>query len=380
MRARPVRAGAHDIVVLVASVVAFVAYGWDPSAWLSTVPYVVALALLAFMDVELPHGDTVDVDAAVVIASAYIFGPSVTLGMVFVARLFAHLVQNRMSPQWGLVQSISKRAVGVGAGTVALMASAAVSWGRAEVYAEVLVAGLAYVGAALLYSQIGLAIERQDSIVRMTASNVALQGPVLAAEVSVAILTVLIHDAMGVWGLALVLFLAAMTRQSFALLLDVRQGYQATVEALVGAMEAQKVHGTGIGNRVAIVARAAGAEYGWFGRSLENMGYAALLIHFGLSFVTRDEATGEARATPLAEVEFLRPVAPIVEVAESPRLSAPVPRRTLVAAYIVSLCVAQLSPGRAERMVAGLSGQLTPKERWRSEDAVARALQKSSVG
>lgn len=376
---RSTRAGAHDIVVLVVAATLLIAYEGGPTPWETALPYTVALILLAFMDVHLPHGDTVDVDAAVVIASTYIFGPITALGMVFVSRGVAHLVQYRLRPRSEIVPSIAKRAVGIAASTAALVPLSALALGRAEIYLNGFVAGIAYVLVSLVYSQIGLALERQDSVIRMTAGNLALQGPVLAAEVCVAILTVLIHDEMGIWGLALVLFLAVMTRQSFALLLDVRHGYQATVEALVGAMEAQGIHETGIGSRAAIVARAAGAEYGWFGKSLENMGYAALLIHFGLSFVTRDETTGEARPTPLAEVEFLRPVAPIVEVAETPRLSAPVTRRTLVKAYIVSLCVARLTPGRAEKKVAGLSGQLTPRERWRAEDAVERALRKSGI-
>jgi len=376
---RPVRAGAHDIVVVVIAATLMLAYEGLLAAWQAAWPYTAALVLLAFMDVRLPHGDTVDVDTAVVIAGAYIFGPIAALGMVFASRLIAHLIQYRLRPNWEVLPSVSKRCVGIAASAAVLTPISTLALGRAEVYAEVSIAGLAYVSASLVYSQIGLALERQDSVLRMTAGNLALQGPVLAAEVCVAILTVLIHDEMGIWGLALVLFLAVMTRQSFALLLDVRQGYQATVEALVGAMEAQGIHETGMGSRAAMVARAAGAEYGWFGRSLENLGYAALLIHFGLGFMTRDEATGEARPTPLAEVEFLRPVAPIVEVAEAPRLGTPVSRRTLVKAYIASLCVSKLTPGRADRMVAGLSGRLTPRERWRAEDAVERALRKSVV-
>ncbi|MDY0087903.1 MAG: hypothetical protein RBS78_05080 [Coriobacteriia bacterium] len=371
--------GAHDIAVLVAATVAYVAHGWQPSEWLSALPYAIALATLALMDVELPHGDTVDVDASVVIACVYIFGPMPTLGMVLLARTIAHLLRYARTRTWTLVPALAKRVIGIAAATLALNAVSSVSFGRIQVYVEVFVVGLAYTLASLIYAQISLALTRRDSIVRMTLANLVLQGPVLAAEMSVAILVVLVREGMGIWGLVLVMLLAVMTRQSFVLLLDTRQGYQSTIEALVGAMEAQLVHGSGVGNRVAALARAAGAEYGWFGRSLENMGYAALLVHFGLSFVMRDEETGEVRPTPLAEVEFLRPVAPIVEIAENPQVSAPVQRSVTIAAYIVALSVAHMNPQRAERMVAGLSARLTPKERWRCEDAVARAAQKQAA-
>lgn len=371
------RVGSHDIVVLTIAALIVAAQGGQPCQhWLPTLPYVAGLVVLALMDVELPHGDTVDVDTAVVVASIYIFGPSLTLGMVFSGRVLAYLLQYGKARRRDVVPALAKRVVGVGAAAMALAALNGLPLGQFRTYVDVLAAGMAYTIVSLVYAQVGLAVERRDSVIRMTVANVALQGPVLAAEISVATLMVVTHGAMGAWVLLLVLFLAAMTRQSFALLLDVRQGYQATIEALVGAMEAQRIHGSGIGHQVAALARSAGAEYGWFGKTLENVGYAALLVHFGLSFVTQDNELGEIRPTPLAEVEFLRPVAPIVEVAENPRTNVPVRRRVLAAAYIVTLSVGQLNPERTERMMAGLSARLTPEERWRCEDAVNRASDK----
>ncbi|MBE0417747.1 MAG: hypothetical protein IBX63_08270 [Coriobacteriia bacterium] len=373
------RAGAHDIAVLVAAVTVLVISGWDALDWPSALPYLFALVILSLMDIRLPHGDSVDVDSAVIIASVYLFGPAIAAWLVFISRILAHVALHGLSFSWSLAASISKRIVGISAGFAILWLVPSPSWERAQIFMEVLALGLAYVTAGLLYGQVSLAAERRDSILRMAASNIALQGPVLATGVSVGILTVLIHDGMAVWGLLLVLFLALTTRQSFALLLDVRQGYQATVEALIGAMEAQQSHELGVGSEVAIMARAAGAEYGWFGKSVENMGYAALLLHFGLSFTSWDDATTTARPTPLAEVQFLRPVAPIVEAAKNPPTKVSVTRRTLIAAYIVALCISRLSPARTDAMVASLAGQLMPKERWRSEAAVERAARKLGV-
>jgi hypothetical protein len=134
-----------------------------------------------------------------------------------------------------------------------------------------------------------------------------------------------------------------------------------------------------VGSEVAILARTAGAEYGWFGKSVENMGYAALLLFFGLSFTSWDDDTVAARPTPLAEVQFLRSVAPIVETAAKPSTQVPVARRTLIASYIVALCISHLSPDRADEMVASLAARMTPKERWRAEAAVERAARKPNA-
>jgi hypothetical protein len=376
---RPLRAGAHDIAVLVAAVAVMAMSGWPALDWMVALPYLLALVVLSLMDVQLPHGDSVDVDSAVVIASVYLFGPIVAVWLVVVSRVLAHVALHGLSFSWGLASSLSKRIVGITAGYAILWLMPPLSWERAQVFAEVFALGFAYVVASLLYGQVSLAAERRDSILRMAAGNVALQGPVLAAGISVGILTVLIHDEMAVWGLLLVLLLAVTIRQSFALLLDVRQGYQATVEALIGAMEAQQAHDFGVGSEVAILARTAGAEYGWFGKSVENMGYAALLLYFGLSFTSWDDDTVAARPTPLAEVQFLRSVAPIVETAAKPSTQVPVARRTLIAAYIVALCIFHLSPDRADTMVASLAARMTPKERWRAEAAVERAARKPSA-
>jgi len=376
---RILRAGAHDIAVLVTAVTVLAMSGRDMPDWSSVIPYLAVLFMLSLMDVQLPHGDSVDIDSAVIIASVYLFGPVAATWLVFISRILAHMALHGFSLHWGLASSIAKRIVGISAGFAVLWLVPPPAWERAQIFVEVLALGLVYVAAGLLYSQVTPAAERRDSILRMAAGSVALQGPVLASGVSVAILTVLIHDEMTVWGLVLVLFLALTTRQSFALLLDVRQGYQTTVEALVGAMEAQKSHEPGVGSEVAIMARTAGAAYGWFGKPVENMGYAALLLYFGLSFTSRDDSVASVRPTPLAEVRFLRPVAPIVEAAQRPPGQVPVPRRTLIAAYITALCVSRLSPARADTMVANLAGQLTPKERWRSEAAVEHAARQADA-
>lgn len=373
---RTLRAGAHDIAVLVAAVTVMAMSGWESFDWTAALPYLLVLVVLSLMDVDLPHGDSVDVDSAVVIASVYLFGPVLAVWLVFASRILAHLTLHGLSPSWSLAAALSKRIVGISVGYAGLWLMPLLPWGRAQVFGEVLVLGIAYVAVGLLYAQVTLAMERSDSVFRMAASNITLQGPVLATGVSVGILTVLIHDDMAVWGLLLVLFLAITIRQSFALLLGVRQGYQATIEALIGAMEAQQTDEHGIGREVAILARRTGAEYGWFGKSVEDLGYAALLVYFGLSFTSWDDGEAAARPTPLAEVQFLRPVAPIVEAATKPSAKVPVARRTLIAAYIVALCISQLSPARAEEMVASLAAQMSPRERWRAEAALERVLRK----
>lgn len=378
LMSRPLGAGAHDVAVLVAAVAVMVmsTSSWVGSDWAAPLSYLLALVVLSLMDVQLPHGDSVDVDSAVVVASVYLFGPATAVWLVLISRVLAHIALNGLTLSWSLAASISKRIVGIAAGSAFLWITPTLSWQRSQVFVEVFTLGSAYVVAALLYGQVSLAAERRDSVLRMAAGNIALQGPVLATGVSVGILTVLIHDQMAVWGLLLVLLLAVTIRQSFALLLDVRHGYQATVEALIGAMEAQQAHEFGVGSGVAVLARTAGAEYGWFGKSVENMGYAALLLYFGLSFTAWDEDMAAARPTPLAEVQFLRPVAPIVETAAKPSAQVPVSRRTLTTAYMVALCIHHLSPSRADTMVASLAAQMTPKERWRAEAAVERATRK----
>lgn len=337
----------------------------------------VAMIVINLLDLVLPHGDSVDIDSALVIAALYLVGPAGAL----LAAVGAWLVARALTGGWRRIRAVrggvAKRVAGLVFATPVWVALTQGSLdGSVETYLALLAAGALFVLAQLAYGQLAVAYLRADSPLRMTLSNLALQGPLLASSVSVAILTAMIYEGMTIWGLALMAFLLLAMRQSFALLLDVRNAYHSTVEALVGAMEAQRPGEPGVGERVAMLARRAGAEFGWFGSAVETLGYAALLHYFDLGFVTADQAGGEERPTPLSEVKFFEPVAPIV------RLLACVDadsghERDLVSAYIVARSLAALELSDGAEVAACLEPRIAAETVARVDRAVAKAREKA---
>lgn len=339
--------------------------------------FLIALTVVSLLDIMLPHGDSVDVDSALLVAGLYILGPETLIPVAVLARSIAHIAGRDRRKASPFINSLAKRVAGLVAATpLALLLS---TWDTSRVGAEylgVLAPGALFVLVELLYGQVSSAISRRDSVIRMLLGNLALQGAFLAAGVSVAMLTVIIYEEMTVWGLALMTFLVAIMRQSFALLIEVRSAYHSTIEALIGAMEAQHPTREGLGEKVAALARRTAAEYGWFGSKVETVGYAALLRYFSLSFESVDSATGGVRPTPLAEVRFLRPVEPLLAVLsgsgrhESDSVA-------VIGAYMVALALRSCSPGQDTEILDRVGSRLSERTRRRIDRVHERALKKT---
>ena len=339
------------------------------------VQFIIAMVFVSLLDVFLPHGDSVDIDTPLVVASLYLFGPAATVAMVLTSRLIAYVVRNGGREIDVLVNGLLKRLVALvaAAGALDLLRSDLVGQ-RLNEYIELFVVGAVFILVQLVVGQLDMVVRRGDSLFRTLRGSIAIQSPVLAASASIAVLAVIVHDGMGVWGLVVTLFLVVTMRQSFSLFLDVRQAYKATIETLIGAMEIQSPEEKGLGERVARLARIAGSELGWFGRRIEHMGYAALLVHYGLSFNRRDGESGELTSTPLADVEFLRPVEPIVSVVRGEADERP-GEREMVAAYLVSQAFGHVQGYRlqaSERIARQLDEATLVKADKAFERAVAK--------
>ncbi len=319
----------------------------------------VALFVISLLDIGLAHGDTADVDTALLVAGIYLYGAPSMLLMCTAVRVVVHLLLRRGDKTVELLDSLAKRyaAILVGAGALKIIGNIQVN-PVFDDYLRVVLLGAVYVIVQLMTAQMGRARDRHDSIFRLLVGNLVLQGPLVAAGISVAVLTVVIIEDMGPWGIALTLLLLVIMRQSFALLLDIRSSYQLTIEALVGAMEAQRPEGRGVGEEAAAFARAVAAELGWFGARVERVGYAALLYYYGLTLSSRAADKNGPGTNPLSDVEFLRPVRPILFPLERDAVASVVRHRDVRAAFVVARSVEEFSPGRDQGQLAELEGIL----------------------
>lgn len=370
---------AVDFAVLVLAVLALMAMGHHEVRLLEMLHLLMAMALINLLDVALPHGDSVDIDSALILASIYMIGPFLTFVIVVIGRTIAHLFAHGLSLRSQYVSGLARRAAGLVTGGLVWTVLTAL-WSDAHVwrYWALLLSGLAFVLTELFYGQLRYAYARGDSPMRTAMSNLLLQGPLLASSVSVAVLTVMVYQDMGIWGLALMGFLLLAMRQSFALLLDIRSSYHDTIEALIGAMEAQRPGDRGLGGQIAMLARRAGAEYGWYGPIIESLGYAALLFHFDLDFVQTGPDGEHAKDTPLAEVTFFEPVEPILTLLAG-RDAAGVSRRDAEAAYLVAKALAVFGEESGAQRATLLRRMIEAPTANRIDNSVATAAMKTGL-
>ncbi len=374
--------GAHAVAVLLGQVLVLAGGVAYASAGVrQTVPSLelavlaVALLLTSLLDVALSHGDTADTDTALLVSGMYLFGAHEMILAVLLARILVHLAVPSRRAIADLISGLSRRvaAILLCVPILGVLNSAPPS-SESGVYLAVAGLGTVFALTQLVAGQVSRVGLRGDSLLRLLAGNLSLQGPLLAAGVSVAVLAVVITPDMGAWGIALTLLLLISMRQSFALLLDIRASYRATIEALTGAMEAQHSGQRGQGDRVVSSARSVGIALGWFGSRIERLGYAVLLNHYGLTVGPDDEqVAGRLTRYPLRDVAFLRPVLPVLKMLEG-RGSSSVRRSDLKLAYVAARVLETHSPERGTQTSQAI-GECLGSDGWlrRAENALKNA-------
>jgi hypothetical protein len=202
---------------------------------------------------------------------------------------------------------------------------------------------LRVLGAALFYLILDLAITQLSSSLRfgtpfipLLVGNMRLRGWMGTAQVSAAVLAVLTYKTMGLLGLAIVVGLLLVTRQSFSLLVDIRLAYRSTVEALARAIEAHDPTRRGHAERVAALSTEVARLMGQHGKRLEALTYAALFHDVG-KLDTEEGSRGTGSASVLENVGFLAASVPILRIIDAKGdLESSQDEADLVSAYVVA--------------------------------------------
>lgn len=286
--------------------------------------FFMAMFLLDLLDLRMPYGDLMPVDSSLVVACILLgvtsetAGPTTAVVSATAARLAVHLARNGLGRLGELADILSRR-------WVAILASSAVlavleDTGLSAVILSIVVSSV-FVALDLVMAQVQSIIRLREAFLQLLAGNLVLQWPLLASQVSAAALLVVVYPEMGPWGLVLMLALVLLMRQSLALLLDIRQAYRSTIEALVASIEIQDKKRRGHAERVERFARTLGLRVGLRGKRLEALAYAALLHDADLIGVDSEDLAGTHEmkrhsADIVAEVQFLRDVTPILRMCD----------------------------------------------------------------
>ena len=299
--------------------------------------FFVAIFLLDLLDLRMPYGDLAPVDSAFIVACLILFGPITALVAGTLARVVVHLARDGVTKLDELVGLVSRRLVIIFLSS--LLLGLLTPFGASQLVLS-LVISVVFVSLDLVIAQLQSIVRLREAFVSLLSGNVALQWPLLASQISVAALTVLIYPGMGSWGLVLMLLLVFLMRQSLGLLLEIRQAYRSTIEALVASIEIQDKKRRGHAERVESIARSIGLRLGLKGKTLETLGYAALLHDADLIGVDSDDRPAALRADRhsadiISGVEFLRDVLPVLRLCDGSTLADPTSDLQRLSACIV---------------------------------------------
>ena len=302
----------------------------------SLIAFAIAIFALDVYDVSLPRSGSIGVAGAVVAASMSVLGPLVAFALGVSSML---IVQLARLLRGGEKRDLAELRVRLTATLAAVGAfSLLVGEGTILDYARIIVVPAAFSLTELAVRQLALSMASGKSLSDMVSDNMSRQSLLFAAEVSVAALTVILHREIWIWSIVTVLVLLLLIRQSYAMLLEVRETYQTSVSMLVEVAEAEDPALEGHSERVAQIARNVAVKCNMNSGDLERIGYAALLHDvYNIAGSTSDELERKSTsAEVVGDVGFLSGVVPLLDIVDG-RLPAGVTERQLLSGFIVAL-------------------------------------------
>ncbi|NTW28687.1 MAG: hypothetical protein HGA39_04915 [Coriobacteriia bacterium] len=298
---------------------------WGIAWWQYAVTIFSALVLLDTFDIPLPRGDSISVGGALCAAGLIVLGPLGAISACFVAMVLAVVIRWKKRRHDGIVGRFIARAAAITASLIVLAPLSAWQADWAGLASAILVPAV-FLSVELVTGQIVSAEKSGRGFGRLLTGNLRTQAPLLIAQWSGAVLFLLIYQGMGPWSVIPVVALLLLMRQSYTLLLDIRETYRTTVEVLVEAAESQDERRLGHAERTAAVARAIGGSLGLSASQLEAVSYAALLHDIDAISADAGHHACDEQGSPnlrrgkssevIRGVEFFADVLPILEVCD----------------------------------------------------------------
>ena len=350
-----------------------------------------ALLVLGFFNLWLPRGDAVDTTVPIAFAAGIVLHPLLAAGVVLLARCATVALRPKGHTIWTAVEQSGRRIILITA-TYAVLGSAtidAMRSGPTELRLSLVAAAAAVAFVALdsIFEQVHASIRFRAPLRALVIGAVRLQGWMLAAEMSTAVLAVVLFRALPYWGLLVTVGLLLVMRQSFALLLEVRASYTSTVEVLARSLEAYDPDRRGHAERVARMCGEAGRTIGFQGKRLESLTYAALF--HDVAYLGSDdpsEVPDHAAAEVLASVGFLSGALPILRILDAlGEGDASLDEDDLIGAYLVARFSAldrDIASGAkdSDELASAIGARLYASTRSAVERAVQRVERDARAG
>jgi predicted HD phosphohydrolase len=307
---------------------------YTAGAWL-----LVAVTLVGVFDVWLPRGDYSDMGGALVFAAGLLLHPVLAAAVVVVSRLLVWAARRSREENWQVLEDLARRVAQMTVSLSAFWLSGGftpITTGHgAGLSLRILFAAAVFFVLDIVAAQLVSSLRLSSPFFPLLLGNIKLQGWMATAQVSAAVLAVITYPGMQGLGIAIVVGLLLVMRQSFSLLVEVRHAYRSTIEALARAIEAHDPRRRGHAERVAALATETGRLLGRHGGDLEALTYAALFHDVGR--LEAESGGAKSSADVLGNVGFLSSSIPVLAIIdERGEIETSQQEAHLVAAYVVA--------------------------------------------
>ncbi len=238
--------------------------------------FFVSTLLLDWFDISLPRGDSIGVSGALCSAALLHLGPVIAFPLCLASLTLAYWLKPGERPARWIVNGLVARLLSLSVGALAMLLLG-VGGSLEHRYSVAIFVPALFLLSELFIKQFEMAIASNRPLGRLIRGNLVVQAPLLVAEWSASVLLLITLEGMGSWSLIPVVALLLLIRQSYALLLDIRETYRTTVEVLVEAAEGQDSRLVGHAERTAVIARRIAMRVGLTVPQVELISYAALL-------------------------------------------------------------------------------------------------------
>ena len=254
----------------------FPQFGFGSAISISVLWFFFAILILDSFDISLPRGDSIGVSGALTAAAIILVGPAWASVICIASVIVTNLARHGADMRRRSLSAVLAR----GAALLAASMTAFILSLRPDLYGSVLGAALvplAYLMTDLVAAQLVAAVGTGRPVGRLLRGNLRVQAPLILAQLSASVLLLITYQgmgdgiSMGDWGLIPAVALLFLIRQSYAMLLDIRELYRTTVEVLVEAAEAQDVRRVGHAERTSTAARAIAMRVGLSASRVERI-------------------------------------------------------------------------------------------------------------
>ncbi len=327
---------------------------------LALVVFMIIVALIRIADVELPQGDRVTLDAAIVVATALLFAQPAVLIIAAGGIIIAEVSRDQSSGFKKILLPVAQRSIIIFVASL-WMGGRYVTASDPDRTLNLLGPDLIWALALcvtffvleIVFDQFSMSQRRSLPFTPAFLGSLTLIGPVYFSLASIGILMSIMYPSMELWGVFLFGLPLVVVHYSFELVLSIKNTYRHTISALTRAIQVEDYHQRSHSERVADLSINIGRELGFHGERLESLGYAALLHDIGklgLDIDSFDALLDSKRADDgivphaqigaeiLEQVEFLEQFADIVRKHHLPYRGGPdADRRHPLEARIVAL-------------------------------------------